>query len=210
MKSVFLIIITCIFYSEIYSQSFTESAFNSCKSVVDTSESIDMIQLCSNTFERILNVSQNDSLLLFYSVLCQTKMAYLSLQTNTLYAINYLKTTRTQLNYLDTTFRFGIETEIIKLFQTIITLKSNNNRFNEINSFENEIKGFYLNNKKTARGNLVYAFYLYHFKKSQKKVTESLLKTSLVLFEKEESLKLPINWGKHLAKSLFNNLKQMN
>ena len=200
----------CFCFTLIYPQTFTESAFNASKCAVDTSENNELLQLCNNTFERLLMVSQNDSSILFYNVLCQTKMAYLALQTNTLSAMNYLNNTKTQLNYLDSNFRFGIETKIISLFQKIIAHKANSIKANNLIAFDKEIEIFYFKNKQTARANLVYAFYLYHLKKTQKKVTENLLKTSLVLFEKEESLKLPINWGKHLAKNLLNSLKQMN
>lgn len=210
MRSFLIILFMCFCFTLIYPQTFTESAFNASKCAVDTSEKNELLQLCNNTFERLLMVSQNDSSILFYNVLCQTKMAYLALQTNTLSAMNYLNNTKTQLNYLDSNFRFGIETKIISLFQKIIAHKANSIKANNLIAFDKEIEIFYFKNKQTARANLVYAFYLYHLKKTQKKVTENLLKTSLVLFEKEESLKLPVNWGKHLGKNLLNSLKQMN
>lgn len=210
MRSFLIILFMCFCFTLIYPQTFTESAFNASKCAVDTSENNELLQLCNNTFERLLMVSQNDSSILFYNVLCQTKMAYLALQTNTLSAMNYLNNTKTQLNYLDSNFHFGIETKIISLFQKIIANKANSVKENNLIAFDKEIENFYLKNKQTARANLVYAIYLYHFKKTQKKVTESLIKRSLVLFEKEESLKLFINWGKHLAKNLLNSLKQMN
>ena len=210
MKSIFILIILSVYFTETYSQTFTEVAFNNAISIVDTSENSELLQLCNNTFDRLLTVTKSDSSILFYNVLCQTKMAYLALQTNTLSAINYINNTKLQLNYLDSNFYFGAETKIIFLFQKIISFKANYFKPNELKEFDKEIEIFYLKNKQTARANLVYAFYLYHFKKSQKKLTERLLKTSLALFVNEESLKLPVNWGKHLAKNLLKSLKQTN
>ncbi len=208
MKSLFIILLACICFTKNYSQTFTENAFFVCKTNVDTSESMDILKTCNYTFDRLLIGSPSDSSILFYNILCQTKMAYLSLQTDPSNTISYIGKTKAQLFYLDTNFRFGIETKLIKTFQDIIALKAIKGEGKALATLEKEVELLYLSNKQSARANLVYAFYFYSFKKTQKsKMVEGLLKTSIALFTKEEVLKLPINWGKNLAKNLLMKLK---
>lgn len=208
MKLVFAFLVMWVCVNSICSQTFTESAFFVSKSITDTSESIEALQTCNYTFDRLLKGTPADSSILFYTVLSQTKMAYLTLQSNPTKALDYIINTQAQLAYMDTTFHFGREIETIKLFQKIITLKASKAEDKDLTEFEKKIELFYATNKQSARANLVYAFYGYHFNKvKNKKKVESLLKTSIILFDREKTLNLPINWGKNLSVNLLTKVR---
>jgi hypothetical protein len=55
---------------------------------------------------------------------------------------------------------------------------------------------------------LLYAFYNFYFKRNQRaKIIEEQLKTSFVLFKREEASKPTIGYGKSIANSLLRQLK---
>lgn len=208
MQSVFTVLMLWVCVNTTWAQTFTESAFFVSKTITDTSESADMLQSCQHTYERLLKGTPTDSSILFYTVLNQTKLAYLTLETDPANALNYITNTQTQLTNIDTAFRFGNEIKVIKLFQKIIVLKANKAEGGNLMDAEKEIEHFYSTNKQSARANLVYAFYIYHFNRIKKqKTVESLLKASISLFDKENTLNLPTNWGKQLAVNLLTKVK---
>jgi hypothetical protein len=208
MKSALTIIMLWFFVNTIWSQTFTESAFFASKSVTDTSENMSMLQDCDYTYDRLLKATPKDSSILFYAVLNQTKMAYLTLESDPMNALKYISNSQAQLTLIDTAFRFGNEIKVIKLFQKIITLKASKSVEYKLSDFEKEVELFYVATKQSARANLVYAFYLYHFDRTKKqKMIEGLLRTSVILFDKEKTLNLPINWGKNLAVNLSAKIK---
>lgn len=208
MKVVLICFITCVCFANSLSQTFTEIAFSQSKITTDTSSNVEMLEICNSTFDRLLIGTPNDSLICFYNILSQTKLAYLTFPSNPSHALSYLNKTQPQLMHLDTTFRFGNETKMVSILQNIIRFKINKAESNDLATFEKELELFYSSNKQSARANLVYAIYLYNFKKTAKQNTvESLLKTAIVLFNKEKALNLPINWGKSLAVNLLKTVK---
>lgn len=209
MKSVFTIIVMwgCIHLS--WSQTFTESAFFVSKTITDTSENVNMLETCGYTYERLLKGTPSDSLIQFYDVINQTKMAYLVLETVPADALHHIDNAKARFTHIDTTFRFGNESAALKLFQKIIVLKANKTENQDLINLEKEVERFYLTNKQSARAHLVYAFYMYHFDRMKKqKTVENLLKTSITLFDKEKKLNLSVNWGKNLALNLLAKIKR--
>ncbi len=208
MKAVLIGLIIGVCFTKGLSQTFTESAFLLSKTITDSTNNIEMLETCNNTFERLLKGTPNDSSILFYNVLSQTKLAYLTFLTAPDNALSYLTKTQPQLIYLDTAFHFGNEIKWLSILQRIITFKVNKAESKDLAGFEKELELLYRGNKQSARPNLVYAIYLFNFKRVQKQTTvESLLKTAIVLFNKERSLNLPTHWGKNQATQLLKNVK---
>ncbi|MCA6437914.1 MAG: hypothetical protein IM600_02685 [Bacteroidetes bacterium] len=208
MKTLLSIVAICISIHFTNAQSFTELAFQACKTTVDTSESIERLKPCQETFSRLLKGSPQDSMVIFYYMLTNIKLSYLTLPNDRFTAKMYLSDTKSTYLKLDSAFQFGIESKMLWKFGTCIALKSINGDVDEEAILENEINEIYLKNKQNARANLLYAFYNFHFKRNQRaKITEQQLITSIELFKREEALKPSICWGQSLAKKLLRDLK---
>lgn len=208
MKSFLILIAFCFCFQFSSAQSFTEFAFQACKATTDTSESIERLKPCDETFDRLLKGSPLDSMTMFYSILVKTKLSYLTLPTDRFAGKMYLSGTKVIHLQMDSAYHFGIESKLLWLFAKCISLKSINGDVDEEANIEKEINEIYLKNKQNARANLLYAFYNFYFKRNQRaKVIEEQLKTSLVLFKREETSKPTIAYGKSIAISLLRQLK---
>lgn len=202
-KAFFFFFFFLIFKLNFFAQSFTEIAFNASKATVDTSENLENIEACHNTFDRLLLGEPNDSLLNFYWIFSKTKMVYLSVNKSAKNNLTLIESTASKLNFIDTAFKFGYELQTIKFLQKIITKKLRNDKATNDPALEKEIEQFYLQNKKSARANLIYAYYLYCFDKVKKqKLALSLINNSLQLFNNETAGQSKINWGQNFAKDI--------
>lgn len=208
MKALYFVIIFFLSVNFTTAQSFTEFAFQACKSTIDTSESIERLKPCQETFTRLLKGSPLDSMVMFYYILSNTKLSYLTLGKDRFAAKMFLDDNKAVYLRLDSAYRFGIESKMLWKFGTCIALKSINGDLDEEAKLENEINEIYLNYKQNPRANLLYAFYNFYFKRKQRtKIIEDQLKAALVLFKKEETSKPTIAWGKSMANQLLRQLK---
>lgn len=208
MKTLISIVVICITIHFANAQSFTELAFQACKTTVDTCESIEKLKPCQETYMRLLMGSPQDTLVMFYYLLANVKLSYLTLPTDRFAAKMFLSDVKPVYLKLDSANHFGVESKILWKFGNCIALKSMNGDVDEEAGLEREINGIYLKNKENARANLLYAFYNFYFKRNQRaKIIEEQLKTSLVLFKREEASKPTIGYGKSIANSLLRQLK---
>lgn len=201
---IFSVFIILLFNKNVVCQSFTEQVFKPTKAMVDTSENEEKLKTCSLTFERLLIGEPNDSLINYYWILNQTKIAYLVLDKYPNTSLSFIDNTKSKIKFIDTTYNFGAELKIICLLQKIIFAKANKTKENELFDLEKEIDLCYLQNKKNARAGLIYAYFIYQFNINKKKnVALQLLNTSMALFEKEKNNNQQIKWGSYLAKNLL-------
>lgn len=208
MKFLISIIVICISTHFVNAQSFTELAFQACKPTIDTCESIEKIKPCQETYTRLLKGSPQDSLIMFYFMLANTKLSYLTLASDKLAASMFLSDIKPIYLKLDSANHFGVESKILWMFAKCTALKSKVGEVDEVTSLEKEINELYLKYKQNPRVNLLCAFYNFYFQRTQRlKTIEQQIKTALVLFKKEETLKPTISWGKSLAIKLSRELK---
>ena len=208
MKTLISLLATFILLPFANAQSFTELAFQACKPTIDTCESFEKIKPCQETFARLLKGSPQDSLMMYYLMLANTKLAYLTPATDKLAANMFLSEIKPVYLKLDSANHFGIESKILWMFATCTALKLKVGEVDEETNLEKEINELYLMNKQNPRANLLCAFYNFQFKRNQRaKLIEQQLKKSLELFKREEVLKPTIHWGKSLANQLSRQLK---
>ncbi|MFN8229708.1 MAG: hypothetical protein U0V03_02175 [Bacteroidia bacterium] len=184
----------------IKAQSFTEIAFNENKAIVDTSEIFEKIESSKSTFDRLLLGTPNDSLLNYYCVFSETKMAYLVLEKDPQSALNYIANTRSKFIYIDTTFKFDKELELLLLLQNIITLKAEKNNFITQQILEKKCEQFYLQNKNNPRASLIYAYCQNTFNKPKQALT--LINITIEKFKLEKHNAQKIAWGIAFAKNI--------
>lgn len=208
MKSFLVLIALCFCFQFLSAQSFTEFAFQACKATTDTSESIERLKPCDETFDRLLKGSPLDSMTMFYSILVKTKLSYLTLPKDRIASKMILDGTKSIHLQMDSAYHFGIESKILWMFATCTALKSKAGEVDEEANLEKEINELFVKNKQNPRVNLLCAFYNFQFKRNQRaKLIEQQLKKSLELFKREEALKLAICWGKSSANQLLRQLK---
>jgi hypothetical protein len=183
----------------INAQSFTEIAFNENKAIVDTSEIFEKIESSKLTFDRLLLGTPNDSLLNYYCVFTETKMAYLMIEKSPQTALNHIANTKSKLIYIDSSFRFGKELELLLLLQNIVMIKTENNN-NAIQILEKKCEQFYLQNKNNPRASLIYAYCLFSFNKPKQALI--LINIAIAKFKLEKYNTQKITWGMALANSL--------